>query len=68
MNMGCSRTSVSRFRRIHDGDQGPHCRPLDPASLSLFRGDSESVFRSVRGLTQNRAHRFHLNPVPRHLD
>jgi hypothetical protein len=31
--------------RIHAGDsrppcldQGPHCRPLDPASLSLFAG------------------------------
>jgi hypothetical protein len=21
---------LSRFRRIHAGDQGAHCRPLDP--------------------------------------
>ena len=32
----------ARFRRIHAGDQGAHCRPLDPASLSLG-----SVFASV---------------------
>ncbi len=24
------------FRRLLAGDQGAHCRPLDPASLSLF--------------------------------
>ena len=26
------------FRRPPVGDQGPHCRPLDPASLSLLPG------------------------------
>ena len=40
---GCSPPAL----RIHAGvsrppclDQGPHCRPLDPASLSLFAGDT----------------------------
>lgn len=28
-------TSVSRFRRLHAGDQGAHCRPWTPASLLL---------------------------------
>lgn len=39
--------------RIHAGvsrppclDQGPHCRPLDPASLSLFAG-------GITGWTRN---------------
>jgi hypothetical protein len=41
-----SQASVPRFRRIHAGDQGPHCRPLDPASLSLLPGGSVGRARS----------------------
>jgi len=41
--------------------------PWTPASLSLFRGKRSGLFRTARRLTQNRAQRFHLNPVPRHL-
>jgi len=40
--------------------------PWTPASLSLFRGKRSGLFRTARRLTQNRAQRFHLNPVPRH--
>jgi DNA replication protein DnaC len=35
---GCLPASMPRFRRLHAGDQGAHCRPLDPASLSLLPG------------------------------
>lgn len=39
-------------------DQGPHCRPLDPASLSLFRGRQGPL----RGLIGDMVY-FH-NTVP----
>jgi hypothetical protein len=58
---------VSRFHRIPAGDQRPHCRPLDPASLSLLPVGCGLDACAVQGLTQKGAPRFHLNYVPRHL-
>ena len=42
---------------------GAHCRPWTPlACFSVAGGRSAGdVFRTIRGLTQNRAQRFHLN-------
>ena len=45
-----SPASVPGFRRLHAGDQGAHCRPLDPASLSLFRGGRRGIPSSPTAL------------------
>ena len=55
----------ARFRRIHAGDQGAHCRPWTPASLfCCWR--KESLSRDA-SLSQNKPPRFHLNCEPRQL-
>ena len=61
-------TSMPGFRVLRAATRGS-LPPLDPASLKLYSGgwSSGSANRAVGELTQNRAARFHLNFVPRHL-
>ncbi len=43
-----SPASMPRFRHIHAGDQGTHCRPWTPASLSLLPGKTKHLGRRER--------------------